>query len=97
MPKTRFQYTVSVEETGAVSIDPKIPEDLKDSIEREATVVDIIDASRKLIADLERQMIFDGMNSTVSTILGALLPEEPATVPETVKGALKERGITPAE
>lgn len=97
MPKTRFQYTVSVEETGAVAIDPKIPEDLKENIEREATVVDIIDSSRKLIADLERQMMFDGMNSTVNTILGVLIPEEPTTVADTVKDALKERGITPAE
>lgn len=91
MPDIRFQYTVSVNEDGSVLIDPTIPEDKKDVISREATAIDIIDASRKLVADLERQITLDTINSAISS----LSPAPEPTVPETVKEALKERGITP--
>ena len=91
MPDIRFQFTISVSTSGAVTIDPKIPEGMSEAVEREANIIDIIDTSRKLISDLERQMVIDGLNNVIS----ALSPEEPAKVSETVKDALKERGITP--
>ena len=72
MPDIRFQFTISVSTSGAVTIDPKIPEGMSEAVEREA-------------------MVLDGLNNVIS----ALSPEEPAKVSETVKDALKERGITP--
>jgi hypothetical protein len=91
MPNTRFQFNVSVLTDGSVSVDPNIPEDKKEDVAREANIIDIIDASRKLIADLERQLTMEMMNQ----VLEALSPKEAPTVSGAVKEALKERGITP--
>jgi hypothetical protein len=93
MPDTRIRFVVTVGTDGMVKVDPTIPEEMKDAIEREANIIDIIDASRKLVSDLERQMVLDG----ISAVLTALTPEPMPTVTDTVKEALKERGITPAE
>lgn len=91
MPDIRFQYTVSVKEDGSVLIDPSVPEDKTDAISREATAIDIIDASRKLVADLERQITLDTINLAISS----LSPAPEPTVSEIVNEALKERGIAP--
>jgi hypothetical protein len=91
MPNTRFQFNVSVLTDGSVSVDPNIPEDKKEDVAREANIIDIIDASRKLIADLERQLNMEMMNQ----MLEALAPKEAPTVSGAVKEALKERGIVP--
>jgi hypothetical protein len=90
-PTSRFQYTVTVSVDGSVLIDPKVPEDKTEDVLREATIIDIMDTSRKLISDLERQILMDGLNEVISS----LSPQEPAKVSDTVKDALKERGITP--
>ncbi|CAB5218991.1 hypothetical protein UFOVP221_14 [uncultured Caudovirales phage] len=99
-PTFRIRFSVTVGVDGGVSIDPNIPEDMKDKVERQATIIDIIDASRKLVADLERQVVLDGLNEVYQGIeqrLSIAFPAPEATVSAKVKDALNERGITPAE
>jgi hypothetical protein len=87
MPDTRFQYVVSVKSDGSVTIDPSVPEGREAEIEREASAIDIVDSSRKLIADLERSLIFQG----ISEALLASFPKPEPTVGQRVADALKER------
>ena len=93
MSDIRFQFTVSMKVDGSASIDPSIPEGKEAEIEREANIFDIIDASRKLVSDLERQLIFERMEQ----MLLALAPKPAATPADMVKEALKERGIDPTD
>lgn len=88
MSDYRFQYVVTVKTDGGVEISPTEDEA---SVARTATAVDIIDTSRKLIADLERQIMLD----SIQTVLNVLTPLEEPTASEKVANALKERGITP--
>lgn len=90
-PDTRFQFTVTVLQDGGVSVDTKIPEGKETEVVREANIIDIVDTSRKLIADLERQLTMEMLNQ----IIEALAPKETPTVSGAVKEALKERGIVP--
>jgi hypothetical protein len=99
-PISRIRFVVSVGADGGVSIDPAIPAELKDSVERQATIIDIIDASRKLLSDLERQIMLDSLNEVYLGLeqrLAMAFPAPEATVSDKVKEALNERGIIPAE
>lgn len=87
MTDTRFQYTVSVKVDGSVTIDPSIPEGMEDKVDREASAIDIIDSARKLTADLERSMVFQGL----SEALAGLFPAPEPSVGQRVAEALKER------
>ena len=93
MPDIRFQFTVSMNVDGSASVDPKVPEGKEAEIEREANIFDIIDASRKLVSDLERQLIVERMEQ----MLLALAPKPAATPADMVKDALNKRGIEPSE
>jgi len=93
VPNTRFQFTVSMNVDGSASVDPNIPEGKESEIEREANIFDIIDASRKLVSDLERQLIIE----RVEQMLFALAPKPVATPADMVKDALNKRGIEPSE
>lgn len=87
-PELRFQYVVSVKTDGSVLIEP-----VSDTatVLREAGAIDIIDTSRKLISDLERQMTMEALQQVVNI----LVPEPTPTASEQIAQALKERGITP--
>lgn len=94
-PTTRFQYVVTVNMDGSVLIDPSIPEDKAEETLREATAIDIIDASRKLVSDLERQIMLDTSNEMLSRLISQITPAPQPTVSDKVKEALNERGIAP--
>ena len=87
-PELRFQYSVSVKTDGSVVIEPTSDPAM---VVREAGAIDIVDTSRKLIADLERQLTMDALQQVVD----ALLPKPEPTVSAQVANALKERGLTP--
>lgn len=93
MPDIRFQFTVSMNTNGSASVDPNVPEGKETEIEREANIFDIIDASRKLVSDLERQLIIE----RIEQMLAALAPKPVVTPADMVKDALKERGIDPTD
>lgn len=88
MSDVRFEYRVSVKTDGSVVIEPTSD---TDKVLREAGAIDIIDTSRKLIADLERQMTLDALQQVVE----ALSPKPEPTISAQIANALKERGITP--
>jgi len=88
MSKYRFQYVVSVMTDGSVEISPTEDDG---GVERTAGAIDIIDTSRKLIADLERQITLDALQQ----IADSLVPPMPPSASEKIATALKERGITP--
>jgi len=88
MPDYRFQYVVTVKTDGSVELSPT--ED-SEGVERTAGAIDIIDTSRKIISDLERQMTMDALQQVVNL----LVPEPAPTASKKVAQALKERGITP--
>jgi hypothetical protein len=88
MSDYRFQYVVTVKNDGGVEISPTEDDG---GVERTATAIDIIDTSRKLIADLERQITMDALQQLVDLLVPAPAP----TASEQVANALKERGITP--
>lgn len=93
MPDTRFQFTVSMNIDGSATVNPAVPEGKEAEIEREANIFDIIDASRKLVSDLERQLIIE----RIEQMLAALAPKPVLTPADMVKDALKERGIDPTD
>ena len=87
-PEIRFQYSVSVKTDGSVLIEPTSDPAV---VIREAGAIDVVDTSRKLIADLERQMNMDALQQ----VIDALSPKPEPTVAAQVANALKERGLTP--
>jgi len=84
-----YQYTITVNEDGSVKIDTNVPEGVE--VKKEAGIFDIIDSSRKCVADLERTLLMEGISQAVS----ALMPQPEPTVAEKVAEALKERTATP--
>ncbi len=88
MSDYRFQYVVTVKKDGSVEISPTEDDG---GVERTANAIDIIDTSRKLIADLERQITLDALQQVVDSLATPM----PPSASEKVATALKERGITP--
>jgi hypothetical protein len=91
MPDFRYKYSVSVNNDGGIVIDPLDAGVANGAVERTPNIRDILDSSRKLVSDLERQLTTD----TVAEVLSALLAPTETPVSDKVKGALKERGIAP--
>lgn len=91
MPKYRYRFTISATNEGGIEIDPVNAETATDLVDVTPSVYNIIDTSRKLIADLERQLILDGVAQMVS----GLMPPTPVTPATAVKEALQARGIVP--
>jgi hypothetical protein len=91
MPDFRYKYSVSVNNDGGITIDPLDAGVANGAVERTPNIRDIIDSSRKLVADLERQLTMD----TLAEMLNALVVPKEQPVSDKVKGALKERGIAP--
>jgi hypothetical protein len=90
MSDFRFEFKVATTLEGGVSITPTVPgaeAPEPTPVEREATIFDIVDTARKLVADLERQILLDAVNSIVTSVI----PEPDVTVPEQVKQALDKR------
>lgn len=79
-----YEYTVAVNEGGGINLTPTDP---SDTISRAATIFDIIDSARKLVADLERQVTFDG----ISQMLESLAPQEQQTQQDIIAEALARR------
>jgi hypothetical protein len=86
---TNYQYSIAVDEDGSIKIDTKVPEGVE--VKKEAGIFDIIDSSRKCVADLERSLLMEGITQAVN----ALMPTPEPTVADKVSNALKERTATP--
>ena len=84
-----YVYSILVDEDGSIKIDTKIPEGVE--TKKEAGIFDIIDSSRKCVADLERSLLMEGISQAVN----ALIPQPEPTVADKVASALKERTATP--
>lgn len=83
----KYEYTVSVYEEGGISLNPTEASADEEVVTRTATIFDILDASRKIVADLERQIIFDG----ISQMLSPLVPEEEPSQQDVIAEALARR------
>jgi hypothetical protein len=88
-----YAFTVTVRDNGGVSLTPLEVDENGEAFAQTATVYDILDASRKIVADLERQILSDGFQQVVS----ALVPADEPTTADVVKEALAKRASeTPA-
>ena len=82
-----YAFTVTVLDEGGISLNPIEEGNEEIDVTRTATAFDILDASRKIVADLERQIIFDG----VSQMLASLAPEPELTQQSIIAEALAKR------
>jgi len=102
MSDVNYRYMVEVKTDGTILVHPEIPSELEEAT-RVATAQDIVATSVKLAHDIDQQLIIDRVSSNVSEIVkgaveqlvGEFLPSPEVTVPDKVKTALKDRGITP--
>jgi hypothetical protein len=85
----KFLYSIIVNEDGSIKIDTEVPEGVETA--KEAGIFDIIDSSRKCVADLERSLLMEGISQTFNS----LFPKPDPTVAEKIAEALKERTATP--
>lgn len=90
MTDINYNFLVEVLLDGSIRIHPVMPEIL-DAVTRVATPADIVSTSLKLAHDLDQQILIDRISGMV---LDALSPPI-VTVPDQVRDALKDRGITP--
>lgn len=98
MTDTSYRYLVEVKVDGTILVHPEIPAELEEA-DRVATAPDIVASSLKLAHDIDQQIVVDRVTGAVSSLaeslLQALVPAPEATVPDQLRDALKERGITP--
>jgi hypothetical protein len=87
MPKYRYRFTISATTDGGLEIDPVAVEDSGELVETTPNIYTILDTARKLIADLERQILLE----SIGKMFESLTPEEEATPAEVVKEALAKR------
>lgn len=102
MTDVSYRYLVEVKVDGSILVHPDMPEELAEA-DRTATAGDIVSSSLKLAHDIDQQIVVDRITDTVAEsiqllaqgFISAFIPEPEPTVPDQVKTALKERGITP--
>ena len=64
MPNPLFLYVVVQNDDGSINVDTNVPEGV--TVARQATQLDVLDASRKITADLDRQVIVDDITRTIA-------------------------------
>lgn len=84
--RLQYLFIVMVADDGAIQIDRAIPDGVEAS--RVATLNDIVDASRKITADIDRDLV---VQQVVEQVRAALTPEDPTTVADRVRAAVASR------
>jgi hypothetical protein len=84
-------YTVTIFTDGTFSAALEQPE-APVEVQRTATVYDVLSISQALAKEIEHSQLTDRIIMSLVQVLQAMAPQTPA---ETVKDALKERGIDP--
>ena len=90
-PVVETVYTVTVYTDGTFSASLEQPE-APIEVKRQATVYDVLSISGALIKEIESSQLTDRI---VVSILQVLQAQVPPSTADTVKDALKERGIEP--
>ena len=90
MTDVNYNFLVEVMLDGAIRIHPSAPGTIEE-VTRAATPVEIVATALKLAHDLDQQILIERITDT---LMNNLVPPV-ETVPDQVRDALKERGITP--
>lgn len=92
MPNTLFLFVVVQNDDGSINVDTSVPEGM--TVARPASQLDVLDATRKITADLDRQLIVSDVVQTLSSTQPTAEPSPAQRVQAALAARAAEQAAT---